>query len=115
MTDTVQSTTTRKILRFPLDERGDDNVATIVVGANAKLVHVGVGTSPRICAWVEVDAIEATAIDESIVGVSAPADEMLRFAFIGTGDVVPEGAEYVAFTYEAGPTGIAIRHVLLLP
>lgn len=96
----------RKILRYPLDERTYDGgeVATIKVGDNPVLRRVGPGTSPRICAWVEVDVDDA--------GEATTANEM-RFAFVGTGDLVPDG-EYVTTTGEAGPTGTALRHIFRL-
>ena len=97
-------TKTRTVLRYPLDDRDLEGVATVKVGPNPKIVHVGTGTSSRICAWVEVDAVAEEITD----------GEELRFAFIGTGQDVPADSTYLNFTFEAGPTGLAIRHVYLV-
>lgn len=134
-----ESTLTRTVLRYPLTEfttEGDIDIATIKVPASprpappflmqagvdtipsAEVVKVGRGTSERICAWVEHDDVRYLVNpDAPEEGTDIPADTPmadLRFAFIPTGSVVPDGGEYqstvVMPSFDSG-----IRHVYLLP
>lgn len=87
----------RTVLRYKL-EPDNDGLSAIKVGAYPVVVHVGTGTSPTVCAWVEVDT------DTADVAI-------LRFASVGTGQTLPKDAGmYVGFVIEPCATGMAIRH-----
>lgn len=94
----------RKILRYRLDEQvtlpDDTDIATIKVGGNPVVRHVGTGTSPALCAWVEVDVDEAG---------EATSENELRIAIVNTGKSLPDGT-YVGFCRDLGP----IQHFILL-
>ena len=96
------ATATRTVLRYKL-EPDNDGVSVVTTGKNPRLVHVGTGTSPTVCAWVEVDTD------------TADFGEVLRIASVGTGQTVPTAATYAGFVIEPCATGMAIRHLYLLP
>ena len=87
----------RRVLRYK-PEWDINGLATIKVGDNPKVVYAGHGTSNNVSVWAVVD------------GSTEDATE-IRLASVATGQVVPDGAEYLGF---ARPDG-AIRHIYRLP
>ena len=88
----------RTVLRYKL-EPDNEGVSEIKTGANPVVVHVGTGTSPTVCAWVEVDTDTADV-------------ETLRFASLGTGQTVT--GSYAGFVIEPCAAGKVIRHIYRL-
>lgn len=96
-------TTTRTVLRYKL-EPDVNGVCEFTTPPNPVVVHAGTGTSPTVCAWVEVDLLDEDAKEGA-------AYETLRFALVNTGQPAPDGGEYVAFVIYDGE----IRHLYRLP